>query len=370
MNCYQTLGLKRDARLGEIKKAYRKLARKYHPDLNPADKRADDRFKKITGAYEILSDPKRRQAYDRELALGEAWHARGAGRAPGATTWDFDSGFGPSGPAGFAPFFSEILGGLGVERGDPRSRHAGSDVTHAISISFSEAMTGLTTTLSLDAESSCPPCNGSGTVPSKTQRPCPDCAGTGRISLSSGLLRFASTCRRCHGEGKLGADGCGACAGTGVRKRRETIRVHIPAGVDHGSRVRIPGRGRAGRNGGPPGDLYIVTQVAPHPYFRRIGDNIYCSVPITVTEAALGTRIEVPTIDGVARIRIPPGTENGQKFRLRGKGVSSLRGTVRGDHYVEAQVRTSSNTDERARQLLRELGKLEPGDEIRRAYFG
>jgi molecular chaperone DnaJ len=224
--------------------------------------------------------------------------------------------------------------------------------------------------MEIDAESGCGRCAGSGRVPSSTRRPCPDCAGTGRISRLPGPLRLSSTCRRCDGEGTLGWDGCGTCAGAGVLTRRETISVHIPAGVDNGSRVRIPGRGRAGRNSGPPGDLYVVTQVEPHPFFRRIGDNIHCTVPITVSEAALGTRIEVPTIDGKTRIRIPPGTETGQKFRLRGKGAPSLRGTGRGDHYVEARVTTPRLENQRARQLLQELDAVEGGESLRRGLFG
>ncbi|HXH27888.1 MAG TPA: DnaJ C-terminal domain-containing protein, partial [Candidatus Polarisedimenticolia bacterium] len=196
-----------------------------------------------------------------------------------------------------------------------------------------------------------------------------DCAGTGRISHTSGMLRFASGCRRCRGEGTLGTEGCGNCGGRGVLVRKETLRIHVPAGVDNGSRVRIPGRGRAGRNGGAAGDLYIITQVAPHPFFRRIGDNIHCTVPITVSEAALGTRIEVPTIDGRASVRIPPGTENGQKFRLRGKGAPLLRGSGRGDEYVEVRITTPRVVDERARALLRELATLDPGEERRRSLL-
>ena len=224
----------------------------------------------------------------------------------------------------------------------------------------------MTTDLGVQAENTCSRCNGSGAISSKKQRPCPDCAGSGQVSHHSGVLRFASRCPRCEGEGVLGWAGCGTCGGEGVFRRHATVKVRIPAGVDNGSRVRVPGKGRAGRNGGPPGDLYLITQVEAHPFFRRIGDNIHCTVPITVTEAALGTRIEVPTIDGVARIRIPPGTETGQKFRLRGKGAPSLRGTVRGDHYVEAQVRTATANDERTRELLRELDKLHPGEILRR----
>ncbi len=368
MTCYETLGVDRAARPGEIKKAYRRLARKYHPDLNPGDKRAEARFKRISEAHDVLSDAERRKRHDREIDLGVGWASGGSPAGP--ESWDFESAFGPGPPGGFASILSEILGGRGEKVRDRRTPKRGDDVAQPLRITFSDALRGLEANISIDAESACPPCGGTGRVRSRTRRSCPDCAGTGRISRHSGPLRFASICRRCEGEGVLAWDGCGPCAGRGVRTRREALKVRIPPGVDTGSRVRLGGKGRAGRNGGPPGDLYIVTQVEPHAFFRRIGDNIYCTVPITVAEAALGTRIEVPTIDGKARIRIPPGTENGQKFRLRGKGVPSLRGMGRGDHYVEMRVSTPRANDERTRELLRELGALGSGDELRRTLFG
>ncbi len=371
MNYYELLGVDRKARLPEIKKAYRKLARRYHPDLNPGDARAEERFKQISQAYEVLSDPQKRKAYDLQVDLGGRGEP-GAAAAPGAAGMGFETAFDFGDLGGFgsaSSIFADILGRRAGEAPDRSAPRRGDDVTHAIRIGFFEALRGLTTDLTIDAESPCPRCNGSGTVPSRLRRPCPDCAGTGRISHVSGLLRFASTCRRCDGDGMLGTEGCGNCQGSGVLRRRETIKVHVPAGVDNGSRVRVPARGRAGRNGGPPGDLYLITHVEPHPFFRRIGDNIHCTVPITVSEAALGTRLEVPTIDGKAKIRIPPGTDNGQKFRLRGKGAPSLRGGGRGDQYVEVRVATPRAADERSRELLRELGALHPGDDVRRGIF-
>ncbi len=371
MNYYELLGVDRRARPSEIKKVYRRLARRYHPDLNPGDKRAEERFKQITEAYEVLSDPQKRKAYELQIDVG----GRGAGvggpaPGPGESAFETVFDFGDLGGFGGASsIFSEILGGRGGEVQDRNAPRRGDDVAHTINVGFSEALRGLTTELTFDAESACPRCNGSGTVPSRVRRQCPDCAGTGRISHLSGLLRFASTCRRCNGQGLLGSEGCGNCQGSGVLRRRDTIKVQIPAGVDNGSRIRVAGKGRAGRNGGPPGDLYIITHVEPHSFFRRIGDNIYCDVPITVSEAALGTRLEVPTIEGRSTIRIPPGTENGQKFRLRGKGAPSLRGSGRGDQYVEVRVATPRASDERSRQLLRELGTLHPGDDVRRGIF-
>ena len=367
---YEILGVERKARLADIKKAYRRLARKFHPDLNPGDKRAEERFKQISEAYDVLSDTEKRKKHDRDLQFGQGF----AAGAEGAPFWGvpgqdpgFEFGDLGVGASGFSSFFSEIFGRRDGETQEDRTPRRGSDVTRTLSIGFFDALRGLTTEMTIEAEASCLRCNGSGRVPSHARRPCPDCAGTGRVSHVSGLLHFATTCRRCSGEGMLGYEGCGNCQGAGVVKKAETLKIHIPGGVDTGSRVRVPGKGRAGRNGGPPGDLYIVTQAPPHPFFKRIGDNIHCAVPITVPEAALGARIEVPTIDGRSHIKIPPGTENGQKFRLRGKGAPLLRGSARGDQYVEVHIVTPRATDEKSRQLLKDLGALTSGEELRRA---
>lgn len=372
VNFYDVLGVDRKARLGDIKKSYRRLARKYHPDLNPGDKRSEERFKQISEAYDVLSDSEKRKKHDLELqygagAAGGPFRGGGSGGPAGAgIDMEFDLGdLGASGP-GFSSFFSEIFGRHSSDPQEGNEPRPGADVTQTMAIGFFDALQGKTVETTLDVESSCPRCHGSGTVPTRNRRPCPDCAGTGRISHVSGVLRFASTCRRCGGQGSLGSEGCGNCSGTGVLKQRETIKIHIPAGVDSGSRVRVAGKGRAGRNGGPNGDLYIVTQVATHPFFKRIGDNIHCAVPVSVTEASVGSRIQVPTVDGWASVKVPPGTESGQKFRLRGKGAPLLRGSGRGDQYVEVHVATPRANDERSRQLLRELGALHPGEELRR----
>ena len=366
MNYYDVLGVGRRARSGEIKKAYRKLARKFHPDLNPGDRTAEDRFKQATAAYETLVDSKKRKAYDLQLEFGGAPHPGGAPPRGFESTFDMgDLG----GVGGFSSFFSEFIGGRGSAPEERTAPRRGDDRIHSIRVGFFEALRGLSTKLTLDVESACPRCSGAGTIPSRIRRPCPDCAGTGRISHSSGMLRFASSCRRCSGEGSLGSEACSNCHGGGVLTRQETLKIKIPAGVDNGSRVRVPGRGRVGRNGGPPGDLYIITHVEPHPFFNRIGDNIFCTVPITVSEAALGARLEIPTVDGKSGIRVPPGTQSGQKFRMRGKGAPSLRGSGRGDQYVEVRVATPPAADERTRELLRELGALNPGEEVRRRIF-
>jgi len=368
MNHYDVLGLGRKARLADIKRAYKRLARKHHPDLNPGDRRAEERFKQIAEAYAVLGESRKRRAYDRELDTPEA--ARPAPAAAPGDTWGFESAFDPANAAAFSVFVSEFFGGAIPEPDLRTAPRRGDDVTRTISIGFSEALRGLATHIEIDLESACARCVGAGRVPASTRRPCPDCAGTGRISRLPGPLRLSTLCRRCEGEGVLSWEGCGACAGTGILTRRDRVEVRVPAGVDDGSRVRISGRGRAGRNGGPAGDLFLITHVEAHPFFRRIGDNIHCTVPITVSEAALGSRIDVPTIDGRARIRIPPGTETGQKFRLRGKGAPSLRGSARGDQYVETRIVTPRPGSERARRLLEELGTLETGDDIRRGLPG
>jgi molecular chaperone DnaJ len=370
IDCYEVLGVPRKARLGEIKRAYRRLARQHHPDLNPGDPRAEDRFKRISEAYETLSDGERRRKHDRELddesrlaPMGAGPRSWGGGPGPDL---GFDFGDFGGGGSGLSSFFSEILSQRTGETREDRAPRRGDDVTRTQSLGFFDALRGMTTEMTIETELACRRCAGSGRVPSRLRRPCPDCAGTGRVSHVSGLLRFATTCRRCGGDAVLGDEGCGNCQGAGVLRQTETISVHIPAGVDSGSRVRVPGKGRAGRRGGSPGDLYIVTQVAAHPFFRRIGDNIHCTVPITVTEAALGARIEVPTVDGQASVKIPPGTESGQKLRLRGRGAPLLRGSGRGDEYVEVHIVTPRAADEKSRQLLRELGGLNSGEELRR----
>ncbi|HKQ96455.1 MAG TPA: J domain-containing protein [Candidatus Polarisedimenticolia bacterium] len=368
MNHYEVLGLTRKARAAEIKRAYKRLARQHHPDLNPGDRKAEERFKAIAEAYDVLGDAQKKKAYDRELD-GVGFQGRG-GAAANPAAWGFESAFDPANAGDFSAFVSEIFGGGAVDAAARNVPRRGDDVTRPLSLGFFDALNGWTAKIGIDAESTCGRCTGSGRVPAATRRPCPDCAGTGRINRLPGPLRLTTICRRCEGEGMLSWDGCGACAGTGILTRREEIDVRIPAGVDDGSRVRIAGRGRAGRLGGPPGDLIIVTQVEPHPFFRRIGDNIHCAVPITVSEAALGSRIEVPTIDGRARIRIPPGTETGQKFRLRGKGAPSLRGTARGDQYVETRIVTPHPATDRERRLLEELGSLENGEDLRRNLAG
>ena len=358
---YELLGVPRRAPLKEIRQAYRKLARKYHPDLNPGDKSAEEKFKQIQEAYDVLSDSKKRQMYDQFGFYAENYQGGPPpGASPGEVQFDFGGfDFGGTGGTSFRDLFSQFFRGAGAEAAN--EPQPGSDLEYQIEIGFWEAMRGSVKKLTITRLDTCADCRGTGTA-GGTQQVCTACGGTGRTTQTSGRLRFNITCSRCSGTGRLRTI-CRACGGEGRVRRAETIDVRIPAGVQTGSRVRVPGHGNAGTLGAPPGDLYIINDVKPHPYFERRGDDLYAVVPITVTEATLGAKIEVPTMDGRALLRIPPGTNSGQKFRLREKGVPLARSPGRrGDQYVEVQVVVPKPVDERVRNLLRELGKLAPED--------
>ncbi len=361
---YEALGVRRNAPVKEIRAAYRKLARKYHPDLNPGDKSAEEKFKQIQEAYEVLSDPKKRQMYDR---LGFYSDNYQAGPPPGGTSGgqnvQFDFGgfdFSDLGGAGFRDLFSQFFRGARAAKTRPAERAArGEDLEYHIRIGFWDAVRGAIKKLTVSRLVACRTCRGTG-VAGGVKKTCTACGGSGRVMQNAGGMRFQITCSACGGTGKLGS-ACHQCGGEGRTVEAQTIDVRIPAGVATGSRVRVPSRGNAGRFGGPAGDLYIVTEIDSHPYFERRGDDIHTVVPVTVAEASLGTKIEVPTIDGRSLLRIPPGTSSGQRFRLRGKGVPSARRTEqRGDQFVEVQVVVPKPIDERVRNLLRELEKLEP----------
>ncbi|MCS6884645.1 MAG: molecular chaperone DnaJ [Acidobacteriota bacterium] len=347
---YEILGVSRDATAEEIKKAYRRLARKYHPDVNPGDKAAEEQFKKISEAFEVLGDPEKRKVYDRYGTYSDNIGQQAGG-------FDF-SDFGGFGTGSFADIFAEIFGGGSSTRRRPQAKtpQKGSDIEYSLSLSFEEAVRGLTTSISVSRNDACQRCGGGGELGSSA---CRRCSGSGKVQSAAGRVRFSSMCPDCSGTGTK-AESCQLCAGKGIVPKTETIKVKIPAGVDNGSRVRVPGKGNAGLYGGPAGDLFINTKVAEHPYFVRKGDNIYCSIPITVPEAALGAKIEVPTISGKAVLRIPPGTQSGQKFRLREKGVPSLRGQACGDQYVEVKIVLPKIISEDTKDLLRKFAKLNP----------
>jgi len=368
---YDLLGVPRKAPVKEIRAAYRKLARKYHPDLNPGDKTAEEKFKQIQEAYEVLSDTKKRQMYDQ---FGFNTPGQAGPQGPGGSYnvspedihfdfggFDFGGAGAPGGGASFRDLFSQFFRGGGAGAGQAGyETEAGSDLEYQIDISFAEAMRGAQKKVSITRLDVCNDCHGKGSIGS--EQTCNVCHGSGRVTETSGKMKFQVACSRCGGSGHLRTV-CRTCGGEGRVRRAETLDVRIPPGAQTGSRVRVAGRGNAGANGGPPGDLYFITQVQPHPFFDRRGDDLYTVVPITVTEAALGAKVEVPTIDGRAQVRIPPGTDSGKKLRLREKGAPSARRQGhRGDQIVEVQVVVPKPEDEKVRELLRELSKAAPED--------
>ncbi|HTS13944.1 MAG TPA: molecular chaperone DnaJ [Candidatus Limnocylindrales bacterium] len=370
---YELLGVPRKASAKDIRAAYRKLARKYHPDLNPGDKSAEEKFKQIQEAYDVLSDTKKRQMYDQFgfNTPGAGGPPPGAGYGGGAAPEDihFDfGGFDFGGPSGggaasgtsFRDLFSQFFRGANAAQANTE-REPGTDLEFQIDITFAEAMRGTSKKLSITHLEVCNVCHGTGVQPGD-EKVCPTCGGSGHVTQTSGKMRFEVTCARCGGSGRLQAV-CRNCGGEGRVPRVESLEVRIPPGAQTGSRVRVAGRGNAGLHGGPPGDLYIITNVQPHPFFERRGDDLYTVVPVTVTEASLGAKVEVPTIDGRAQVRIPPGTNSGKKLRLREKGAPLARHPgKRGDQIVEVQVVVPKPEDEKVRQLLRDLAKAEPQD--------
>jgi molecular chaperone DnaJ len=360
---YKVLGVKRGATQDEIRKAYRRLARKYHPDVNPGDKAAEEKFKQLSEAYDVLSDQKKREIYDQYGSYSE--NIRDAARGAGTGGFDF-GGFdwstftgGAGGGTSFKDIFSELFSGSARTTTAARPQaQRGADIEVPLALSFEEAINGLTTNLNVRRSDPCVRCGGTGEGASG-QVTCPTCKGAGKVSAMGGRLRFDQTCPDCQGTGKR-RQPCPECHGKGVLPKTETVKVRIPAGVDTGSRVRVAGKGEAGTGGAPTGDLYIITNVSPHPVFTRKGDNIYCSIPITLPEAALGAKIEVPTVSGKAQLRIPPGTQSGQRFRLREKGAPSLRGSTRGDQYVEVKIVLPKIIDEDSKELLRQFARRNP----------
>jgi len=373
---YQTLGVKRNASSEEIRKAYRRLARKYHPDLNPGDKSAEERFKQVQAAYDVLSDSRKREMYDQVGYYSETGSYPGAGRTAagpepggfGFTGFDFSEFFGPEGarPAGhggrsepgggFADMFAHLFHRPGgAEKAAPQQS---SDLAYTVNIGFWEAIQGTQARLSILRYQACPACVGSGGATGQSQ--CQECQGSGQVSQMAGAMRFHLTCPRCRGQGRL-HNTCPACRGDGRVSSQDTVEVRIPPGAENGSRLRVAGKGNAGAQGSP-GDLYITTRVEDHPFFRRMGNDIHITVPITVAEAALGAKVEVPTIDGRAQLKIPPGVDSGKVFRLREKGVLNRRTSLRGDQHVEVRVVVPRLQDERSKEILREFARLNPED--------
>src|SRR4029078_4235308 len=372
---YQILGVKKNAKADEIKKSYRKLARKYHPDVNPNDKSAEEKFKEVQEAYDVLSDEKKSKVFDRfgyynDNLDPDAPFASGA-TAGGAGAQGFDfSGFSwdtsTSGGSSFRDIFSDLFGGSAGAAGARREPEPprplpkkGRDIEIPLALSFEEAFKGLTTNITVNRMQQCARCEGAGDTGGPVIT-CPTCSGTGQVMRSGGRLQFSQPCPDCEGTGRRRTP-CSLCNGKGVTPKTEQVKVRIPAGVDTGSRVRIPKKGHGGRLGAEPGDLYIVTNVGKHPFFTRKGDNVYVTVPISVSEAALGAKIEVPTVEGKAQLKIPPGTESGQKFRLRERGFPSLRNpSLRGDQFVEVKITLPRVISEETKQVLRQFETLNP----------
>jgi molecular chaperone DnaJ len=390
---YEILGIKKSASAEEIRKAFRKLARKYHPDVNPGDKSAEEKFKTLSEANDVLSDPKKRKIYDQigfysdniDPAAAEAYArggATGAGgfgdvsgaRPGGAQGAPFDfGGFDFSdlvdsagrgrrsgGSGGFRDIFSGIFGGGRGGVATETEPEAGSDLEYQVNVPFWTAIRGGVMRLNISRQDVCANCHGQG----YTEAPgkCPECNGSGQITQTGGRMKFNVACPRCQGTGK-NISNCPACHGEGTVSRTEPLEVRIKAGTRDGQRIRLAGKGNAGVHGGVAGDLYVIIRIGEHPVFRRDGDDIYLTVPVTATEAGLGAKIEVPTIDGRALLKIPPGTQPGQKLRLREKGVpSATKEGVRGDEIVEITVNVPMPRDERTKELLRELAKLNPED--------
>jgi molecular chaperone DnaJ len=352
MDLYEILGLVRSATVVEIKRSYRRLARKYHPDVNPGDADAEERFREITRAQEILCDPERRRRYD---ALGTADEA-GPTVSYGFEGFDFSHGAAPVEPTTFGDLFAEILRrpGEGVR---PEGPERGADLHAQTALAFEEAFHGAQRLLTVTRRETCRSCRGAGVLRTAESQ-CARCRGAGTIRSTRGHMVFSKTCTSCGGTGRQQQMACTACAGLGVESRSEAVTVRIPAGVSDGARIRVPDKGNAGPCGGPAGDLYVAVQVAPHPLFRREGDDLHVVIPIAIDEAALGAKIDVPAMDGFGRVRIPPGTQSGQRFRLRGRGASSPRDGRRGDLVVEVKLMLPRLLDERSKELLREFGKI------------
>jgi molecular chaperone DnaJ len=349
---YETLGVNRDASEEEIKKAYRKLAMKFHPDRNPDSKESEEKFKEAKEAYEMLSDAQKRAAYD---AYGHAGVDASAGAA----------GAGGAGFGGFADAFGDIFGEIFGNAGGGRQRsnvYRGADLRYNLEISLEEAARGTETRIRIPTMEECETCHGSGAKPGTQPKTCPTCNGQGQVRMQQGFFSIQQTCPKCHGGGKVVDTPCSTCSGVGRVKRQKTLSVKIPAGVDEGDRIRLAGEGEAGANGGPSGDLYVVIHIRDHAVFQRDHNDLHCEMPVSFTVAALGGEIEIPTLDGAAKIRIPAETQSGKVFRLRGKGIKGVRSNVHGDLLCHVVVETPINLTARQRELLEELEAINVKD--------
>ena len=348
---YEILGLNRDASDDDIKKAYRKLAMKFHPDRNPDNPKAEEHFKEGKEAYEILSDAKKRAAYDQ---YGHAGVDPQAGMG---------QGFGGAGAGGFADAFSDIFGdifggGRGGGGGGRSGVYRGADLRYNLEISLEDAARGTETRIRIPTMAECAPCNGSGARKGSEPKTCPTCGGHGQVRMQQGFFSIQQTCPKCHGTGRYIPDPCPSCHGVGRVKEHKTLSVKIPAGIDEGDRIRLSGEGEHGVGGGPSGDLYVQVHLKPHAVFQRNHDDLHCEMPVSFSTAALGGELEIPTLDGVARLKVPAETQSGKVFRLRGKGIKGVRSASHGDLMCHVVVETPVNLTERQRELLREFDQI------------
>lgn len=365
---YEVLGVSRGASDDEIKKAYRKLAKKYHPDLNPGNAEAEQHFKEVNEAYEVLSDSNKRSRYDQFGHAGVDPNYGAGGGGFGGFDGSFD--FGDLGDI-FGSFFGGGFGGRTQRNGPQR----GESIRVGLTISFEEAAFGCEKEVSVDRVDQCPTCKGSGCEAGTTPEVCTQCNGTGTVQqrrqTPMGVFATTTTCPKCGGRGKIIHSPCKDCNGTGQQRKRKTIQVSVPAGIDNGQTISLRGQGNAGKNGGPAGDLLIVITVRPHELFRRDGNNVYCDAPITFTQAVLGGEMEIPTIDGKVKYDIPEGTQTGTTFRLRGKGIPNLNGRGRGDQYVTVYIETPRNLNREQKEALKKFGDTlkEHNYEERKSFF-
>lgn len=365
---YEVLGVSKSASKDEIKKAYRKLSKKYHPDINK-EAGADEKFKEVKEAYEVLSDDQQRAQYDQ---FGHTDPNQGFGGGG-----DF-GGFG-----GFEDIFSTFFGGGGTRRRDPNAPRQGADLQYTMSLNFEDVIEGKETEVEIPREENCDTCNGSGAKKGTKAETCSHCHGSGQLNVEQntpfGKIVNRRVCNYCHGTGKEIKHKCSTCGGTGKVKKRRKISIKIPAGIDDGQQLRVAGQGEPGTNGGPAGDLYVVFHIRPHEFFERDGDDVYCEMPITFVQAALGDEIEVPTLHGKVKLKVPAGTQTSTKFRLRGKGIPNVRGRGIGDQHIIVKVITPTKLSERQKQLLQEFAEIsgptpkeEDGffDKMKRAFKG
>lgn len=358
---YQILGVDKKASQQEIKKVYRKLARQYHPDTNPNNKEAEERFKKINEAYEVLSDPEKRKQYDQgtyffgQQGFDPRAYARSQQDFGGAHVFTDLGGIGGFG--GFEDIF-EIFTGSGRSR-RAKATEKGQDVIYKIRLSFKDALKGVATRINVNRNIVCPTCVGTGAKPGTSPKTCPECKGRGTVSLNQGLFGLSRACSSCLGRGVTIDSPCPTCRGAGRTTEAKKITVKLPAGVADSSKIRFPGKGEAGLRGGPSGDLYIIAEVEPHPFFKRKGSDILLDLPLTFSEAALGAKIKVPTVDGSVYLKIPPGTQEGRTFRLRGKGAPKLKGHGNGDMMVKARIIVPSKLNKDEKELIEKLAAME-----------